>query len=121
MSPLVIASNNPGKLREFAAWFATIGFETIAQGTLGVTEAEEPHATFVENALAKARHASAASKLPALADDSGPFTAPGVTWATHGEPFVAAVENGPLSATQFHPEKSGEAGVALLRNWLDTL
>lgn len=56
-----------------------------------------------------------------LAADSGPFRAPAVTWSTHGGPFVAAVENGPLSATQFHPEKSGDAGVALLRNWLDTL
>lgn len=44
-----------------------------------------------------------------------------VTWSEHGEPFVAAVENGPLSATQFHPEKSGEAGSRLLRNWLGTL
>ncbi|MDX3237408.1 imidazole glycerol phosphate synthase subunit HisH [Streptomyces sp. ME03-5709C] len=47
--------------------------------------------------------------------------APKVTWATHGEPFVAAVENGPLWATQFHPEKSGDAGAQLLTNWLDTL
>ncbi|MFE5869154.1 imidazole glycerol phosphate synthase subunit HisH [Streptomyces roseifaciens] len=47
--------------------------------------------------------------------------APKVTWATHGEPFVAAVENGPLWATQFHPEKSGDAGATLLRNWLGTL
>ncbi|MER0243985.1 imidazole glycerol phosphate synthase subunit HisH [Streptomyces sp. HSW2009] len=46
---------------------------------------------------------------------------PQVTWATHGEPFVAAVENGPLRATQFHPEKSGDAGAQLLTNWLDTL
>ncbi|MEY9874918.1 glutamine amidotransferase [Streptacidiphilus sp. MAP12-33] len=46
---------------------------------------------------------------------------PKVTWAEHGEPFVAAVENGPLSATQFHPEKSGDAGAALLKNWIDTL
>jgi glutamine amidotransferase len=46
---------------------------------------------------------------------------PKVTWATHGEPFVAAVENGPLWATQFHPEKSGDAGSQLLTNWLDTL
>ncbi|MEY9937754.1 imidazole glycerol phosphate synthase subunit HisH [Streptacidiphilus sp. MAP5-3] len=46
---------------------------------------------------------------------------PLVTWAEHGEPFVAAVENGPLSATQFHPEKSGDAGAALLKNWIDTL
>jgi glutamine amidotransferase len=49
------------------------------------------------------------------------FRAPLVTWAEHGEPFVAAVENGPLSATQFHPEKSGDAGAALLRNWVATL
>lgn len=48
-------------------------------------------------------------------------TRPLVTWAEHGERFIAAVENGPLSATQFHPEKSGEAGIRLLRNWLDTL
>jgi glutamine amidotransferase len=50
-----------------------------------------------------------------------PFSAPRVTWATHGEPFVAAVENGPLSATQFHPEKSGQAGVRLLTNWISSL
>jgi imidazole glycerol-phosphate synthase subunit HisH len=49
------------------------------------------------------------------------LTAPKVTWAEHGEPFIAAVENGPLAATQFHPEKSGKAGVQLLRNWLATL
>lgn len=47
--------------------------------------------------------------------------APKVTWATHGEPFVAAVENGPLWATQFHPEKSGDAGATLLTNWIETL
>jgi glutamine amidotransferase len=50
-----------------------------------------------------------------------PGTAPAVTWAQHGEPFVAAVENGALSATQFHPEKSGDAGAHLLRNWLESL
>jgi imidazole glycerol-phosphate synthase subunit HisH len=54
-------------------------------------------------------------------DPIGAFAAPRVTWADHGEPFVAAVENGPLSATQFHPEKSGDAGIGLLRNWLTTL
>lgn len=50
-----------------------------------------------------------------------PFREPAVTWSQHGSRFIAAVENGPLSATQFHPEKSGEAGIALLRNWLGTL
>lgn len=54
-------------------------------------------------------------------DPVGAFRQARVTWAQHGESFVAAVENGPLSATQFHPEKSGEAGIRLLRNWLDTL
>ncbi len=54
-------------------------------------------------------------------DPQKPFRAPSVTWATHGEPFVAAVENGPLSATQFHPEKSGQAGIRLLRNWVQSL
>jgi glutamine amidotransferase len=53
---------------------------------------------------------------------AGPgFSAPLVTWAEHGVPFVAAVENGPLMATQFHPEKSGDAGAVLLSNWLSTL
>lgn len=53
-------------------------------------------------------------------DPIGAFAHPSVTWANHGEDFVAAVENGPLSATQFHPEKSGEAGIQLLRNWIGT-
>jgi glutamine amidotransferase len=50
-----------------------------------------------------------------------PFPAPRVTWAEHGARFIAAVENGPLSATQFHPEKSGQAGIRLLTNWVDSL
>ena len=50
-----------------------------------------------------------------------PFPKPSLTWTTYGSPFLAAVENGPLSATQFHPEKSGEAGIQLLRNWAGTL
>jgi len=68
---IVIASNNPGKLRELAALFAPLGIEAVPQSQLGVAEAEEPHDTFLENALAKARHASSATGLPALADDSG--------------------------------------------------
>ena len=62
------------------------------------------------DAAAQAVHPSAAGA-----------TAPLVTWAEHGERFIAAVENGPLSATQFHPEKSGDAGIQLLRNWISTL
>ncbi len=54
-------------------------------------------------------------------DDHGPLPSPAVSWATHGQRFIAAVENGPLSATQFHPEKSGEAGLTLLRNWVQGL
>ncbi|MDR5811152.1 RdgB/HAM1 family non-canonical purine NTP pyrophosphatase [Caballeronia sp. LZ019] len=71
MKRVVLASNNAGKLREFASLLGAAGIELIAQGELGVPEAEEPHATFVENALAKARHASSLTGLPALADDSG--------------------------------------------------
>lgn len=71
MNKLVIASNNPGKLREFEKMLAPIGIEVLTQAQLGIAEAEEPHCTFVENALAKARHVSRESGLPALADDSG--------------------------------------------------
>ena len=71
ISRLVLASGNEGKLREFRRLLAPRGFDVVAQSELGVPEADEPHATFVENALAKARHASAIAKLPALADDSG--------------------------------------------------
>jgi XTP/dITP diphosphohydrolase len=68
---IVLASSNPGKLREIAPLLAPLGIDVIPQSRLGIGEAEEPHDTFVENALAKARHASRASGLPALADDSG--------------------------------------------------
>ena len=71
MQKLVLASNNAGKVREFQELLAPFHFQVIPQGELGIPSAEEPHHTFVENALAKARHASAASGLPALADDSG--------------------------------------------------
>lgn len=71
LSRVVLASNNPGKLREFAALFAPLDIELVPQGELGVTEADEPHVTFIENALEKARHAARATGLPAVADDSG--------------------------------------------------
>jgi len=87
---LVIASNNPGKLREIAAILAPLGISVVTQGELGIAEAEEPHCSFVENALAKARHASRLSGLPALADDSGVCVhaldgAPGVHSARYAE------------------------------------
>jgi XTP/dITP diphosphohydrolase len=68
---LVLASNNAGKLAELQALFAPLGVELVRQSELGVGEAEEPFRTFVENALAKARHAAAATGLPAIADDAG--------------------------------------------------
>jgi XTP/dITP diphosphohydrolase len=71
MQKLVLASNNAGKVKEFQTLLASLNFQVIPQGELGIPSAEEPHCTFVENALAKARHASAVSGLPALADDSG--------------------------------------------------
>jgi imidazole glycerol-phosphate synthase subunit HisH len=64
-------------------------------------------------------HSYAATSLPL--PESPHMKPPLRTWATHGEPFLAAVENGPLSATQFHPEKSGDAGAALLTNWLESV
>jgi XTP/dITP diphosphohydrolase len=68
---IVVASNNPGKLREIRTLLQGLALTAVPQGELGIAEAAEPHDTFLENALAKARHASRASGLPALADDSG--------------------------------------------------
>ena len=68
---LVLASSNEGKLREFRRLLAPLRIEIVPQSELGISEADEPHSTFVENALAKARHASRLCALPALADDSG--------------------------------------------------
>jgi len=96
---LVIASNNPGKLREIGQILAPLGIEIIPQSVLAVPEAEEPHATFIENALAKARHAARLTGLPALADDSGICVdalggAPGVISAHFaGEPRSDARNN----------------------------
>lgn len=92
MHKLVIASNNSGKLRELQLTLASLTIEILTQAQLGIDEAEEPHCTFIENALAKARHVSRISGLPALADDSGLCVAalggaPGVQSARYaGEP-----------------------------------
>jgi XTP/dITP diphosphohydrolase len=104
MKKLVLASNNAKKMKELNALLAPLGFEVIAQGDLGIPEAEEPHCTFVENALAKARHAAKLSGLPALADDSGLCVsalggAPGVISARYaGEPKSDARNNEKLFA-----------------------
>lgn len=102
---LVLASSNAGKLRELSALLAPLAIEVIAQSTLGVSDAEEPHLTFVENALAKARHASAATGLPALADDSGICVA-----ALSGRPGVHSARYAAVSGA----DRSDEANNARL-------
>ena len=104
MKQLVLASGNPGKLREFATLLAQFDFEVLAQSAFNVPEADEPHCTFAENALAKARHAARLTGLPALADDSGICVsalggAPGVYSARYaGEPKSDARNNEKLVA-----------------------
>jgi XTP/dITP diphosphohydrolase len=98
LSRVVLASGNAGKLRELQALLAPTGIELVAQRELGVGDADEPFGTFVENALAKARHASAATGLPAIADDSGVCVpalggAPGVRSAR----YAADLDGGPKS------------------------
>jgi XTP/dITP diphosphohydrolase len=101
---LCLASNNEGKLREFRRLLGPLGIDVVAQGELGIPEAAEPHATFVENALAKARHASRHAGMPARADDSGVCVdalggAPGVQSARYaGEPKSDARNNAQLVA-----------------------
>jgi len=110
---LILASNNAGKLKEFAELLGPIGFELHPQGEFGVPEAEEPFGTFVENALQKARHAARLTGLPALADDSGVCVnalggAPGVYSARFaGEPKSDARNNEKLVADlAAHADKS---------------
>ncbi len=99
MRKIVIASNNPGKLREIGQMLAPMGIEALPQGTFGVPDCPEPHVTFIENCIAKARHAAAHTGLPALADDSGICVdalngAPGVYSARYaGEPRSDARNN----------------------------
>ena len=71
MKRIVLASSNPGKIREITALLARLSIEVVPQAQLGIIEADEPHETFLENAVAKARHASRVARMPALADDSG--------------------------------------------------
>jgi XTP/dITP diphosphohydrolase len=97
---LVLASNNPGKLAELRALFAPLALELVPQPSLGLAEAAEPHVTFVENALAKARHAARASVGAALADDSGLCVD-----ALGGAPGVASAH----FASVAHPDGEREA------------
>ena len=104
MKQIVLASSNAGKLREFGQLLASIDIEVLPQAQFNIPEAEEPHVTFVENALAKARHAAKLTGLPALADDSGICVsalggAPGVFSARFaGEPKSDARNNQKLIA-----------------------
>lgn len=102
---LVLASNNRGKLAELQALFAPLGVELLPQSALGIPEAEEPFHTFVENALAKARHASVHSGLPAVADDAGLCVT-----AFGGQPGVQTA----FYATRFGYPKSDENNVRAL-------
>jgi XTP/dITP diphosphohydrolase len=108
---LVLASGNPGKLREFGDLLAPLDFEVVPQGELGVPEAEEPHYTFVENALAKARHASRHTGLPALADDSGICVA-----ALGGEPGVHSAR---FAGDPKSDQRNNEKLVAVLQDQSD--
>jgi XTP/dITP diphosphohydrolase len=110
---IVLASNNTGKLKEFSQLLAPLGFTLRPQGDFNVSEAEEPHLTFIENALAKARHAARQTGLPALADDSGVCVnalggSPGVMSARFaGEPKSDARNNQKLIADlAAHEDKS---------------
>ncbi len=105
ISKIVLASNNPGKLAELQAMLAPLSITLVRQGDLGIGEAEEPFRTFVENALAKARHASRESGLPALADDAGLCVE-----AFGGLPGVDTA----FYATQFGYEKGDDNNVRAL-------
>jgi XTP/dITP diphosphohydrolase len=113
MKQLVLASNNAGKIREFRRILAPLAIEVIPQHEFGVSEADEPHGTFIENALAKARHASAITRLPALADDSGICVdaldgAPGVQSARFaGEPKSDQRNNERLLEVLAHVDRRG--------------
>ncbi len=104
----------PGTVRQLVAdRLPHMGWNTIdaADGSVLFRGIERERFYFV--------HSYAATEWSIEGRSAG--TKPLVTWAEHGERFIAAVENGPLCATQFHPEKSGEAGIQLLRNWVDSL
>jgi XTP/dITP diphosphohydrolase len=112
MRRLVLASSNPGKLREFRQMLAPLGIEVVPQSELGIPDAGEPHGTFVENALAKARNACRHSGLPSFADDSGICVD-----ALGGEPGVrsARYADGGASGREDQDRRNNEKLAAALR------
>ena len=120
MKKIVIASSNPGKLREFQQMLAPLGIEIIPQSQLGIAEADEPHATFVENALAKARYASRLAGMPAFADDSGICAAalggePGV----HSARFAGEPPSGSVGGRADQERRNNEKLMVLLTGQCD--
>jgi XTP/dITP diphosphohydrolase len=103
MRKLVLASGNPGKLREFRQMLTPLGIEVVPQSELGVPAADEPHGTFVENALAKARLASRHTGMPAFADDSGICAE-----ALGGEPGVRSARYADGAPVGAHGERAGQ-------------
>ena len=116
MRRLVLASNNPGKLREFRQMLAPLGIEVAPQAELGVAEADEPHGTFVENALAKARNASRRAGLAAFADDSGICVA-----ALGGAPGVqsARFAGGPAGSREDQDARNNQKLIEALKGSAD--
>jgi len=112
---LVLASSNPGKLRELETLLAPLGMEIVPQSGLGVADTEEPHGSFVENALAKARHASRRSRLPALADDSGICVgALGGEPGVHSARFAGDPPPGSVTGREAQDARNNEKLVQLL-------
>jgi len=117
MLRLVLASNNAKKLLELQALFSALAIELVTQGSLGIAEAEEPHVTFVENALAKARHAAFHANAPAIADDSGLCVdalrgSPGVLSARYATLYGRAktdAENNEVLLEQLQPHSDRHA------------
>ena len=119
MKKLILASGNPGKLREFGEMLTPLGFEIVPQAALGIPEAEEPHETFVENALAKARHAARLCGGAAFADDSGICVSalggePGVHSARYAEPVAGAA-----SGREAQDQRNNQKLVAALEGKAD--
>jgi XTP/dITP diphosphohydrolase len=114
MKQIVLASNNAGKLREFGQMLARVDIEVLPQAHFNIPEAEEPHITFVENALAKARHAAKLTGLPALADDSGLCVS-----ALGGAPGVFSARYASMAGEQKSDDRNNQKLIADLQGKAD--